>query len=297
MSDAAAPPIRRAPLVAALLIGAAVALLFALPFGPSVGVGIGLLVALGIALWGTRRDRRRRRLVRTPFPEAWRAVLEAEVAFYRRLSDSEKRRFEREVRFFLDEQHVTGPRGAPLDDSLRVLVGASAVVLIFGRPGYRYPRLRDVVVYEGAFDEDYEVRKDGNILGMVHAQGPILFSARSLRSGFRGERDGRNVGYHELAHVLDFEGGRVDGVPSFMPWKAIAPWVEVMHAEMAKAKKGRSILDRYAATNEAELFAVATEMFFERPGDMSRKHPALYALLVEAYGQNPALDAEEANWS
>lgn len=286
--DALPPRIAKLPFVASLLIGGAVALFVGLRAEHFAWSALGLLVALVIyAVW-TRRDRRRRALAREPFPEAWRAILEEEVAYYRALPEAEKRRFEREVRFFLDEQVVTGPRGADVADDLRVLVAASAVVLVFGRPGYRYPRLRDIVVYEGAFDDDYEVHAGGNILGMVHAQGPILFSARSLRAGFRGERDGRNVGYHELAHVLDFEAGRADGVPGFMPWDAVRPWVLRMHAEMAKAEKGRSILRRYAATNEAELFAVATEMFFERPERMKEKHPELYALLVKAYRQDPA---------
>jgi Mlc titration factor MtfA (ptsG expression regulator) len=290
ISEGLPPRVAWLPLIGSLLIGGAVALFVALREDPPGWLALGPLVAALLYVLATRRDRRRRRLAREAFPEAWRAVLEGEVGFYRELSDREKRRFEREVRFFLDEQLVTGPRGAAIDDELRVLVAASAVVLIFGRPGYRYPRLRDVVVYEGAFDEDYEVHPSGDILGMVHAQGPILFSARSLRAGFRGEHDGHNVGYHELAHVLDFDSGRADGVPGFMPWAAVRPWVARMHTEMAKAEKGRSILRRYAATNEAELFAVATEMFFERPAQMKEKHPDLYALLRQAYGQDPAAE-------
>lgn len=281
------PRIAGFPLFASLLVGGAVGLFASLRFETWAAL-FGLAVAIAIYLAWTRGDRRRRRLARQPFPEAWRAILEREVRFYRELDGREKRRFEHEVRFFLDEHRVTGPRGAPLDDELRVLVAASAVVLVFGRPGYRYPRLRDIVVYEDAFDEDYDVRPSAGILGMVHAQGPILFSARSLRAGFRGEDDGRNVGYHELAHVLDFESGRADGVPAIMPWGAVAPWVRVMHDEMAQAEKGRSIFRAYAATNEAELFAVATEMFFERPAHLKAKHPELYALLADAYGQDPA---------
>lgn len=248
-----------------------------------------LLVAVALPLYalGTRRDRRRRRLAREPFPAAWRAVLEREVAFYRALSSSERGRFEREVRFFLDEQVIVGSRGASVNEDLRVLVAASAVTLIFGRPGYHYPRLRDIVVYEGSFDEDYAVHRGGQILGMVHAQGPILFSAESLRQGFRGD-DGLNVGFHEFAHVLDFATGHVDGVPSLMPWRAIRPWIEVMRAESAKVRSRRSLLRQYAATNEAEFFAVATEMFFERGPHMKRKHPELYRLLRDAYGQDPA---------
>jgi Mlc titration factor MtfA (ptsG expression regulator) len=172
-----------------------------------------------------------------------------------------------------------------------VLVAASAVILVFGRRGYRYPRLRDVVVYERAFDEEYREGEREHILGMVHGQGPIILSAEHLERGFAHARDGHNVGLHELAHVLDFEGGHADGVPTFMPWKTVGPWLEVMRLETAKIERGRSILDRYAAKNEAELFAVATEVFFERPRALQAKHPELYALLAETYGQDPAARA------
>ena len=66
--------------------------------------------------------------------------------------------------------------------------------------------------------------------------------------------------------------------------------------ERVRAEDGRKLsdtelerlIDDLIATNEAELFAVATEAFFERPVELSRKHPALYAMLREAYGQDPA---------
>jgi len=267
-------------------IGTLAGLLLGLRFGPAVGAGVGVGVALVAGWLLGRRDRRRAELAEAPFPDAWRDVLEEYVDYYRELDDAEKARFETEVRWFVDEQVITGPRGAELDDDLRVLVAASAVVVVFGRDGFRYPKLRDIVVYERSFDEDYA--SGGDILGMVHGQGPILFSARSLKQGFRGEHDGRNVGYHEFAHVLDFEQGRADGVPGFMPWGSIKPWLDVMHDETARVEKHRSLLRDYAATNEAEFFAVATEVFFEQPEQMKEKHPELYALLVEAYGQDPA---------
>jgi len=267
-------------------IGTLAGLLLGLRFGPLVGVAVGVSVAL-IAGWLLgRRDRRRAELAETPFPEAWRDTLEEYVDYYRELDDAEKARFETEVRWFVDEQVITGPRGADVDDELKVLVAASAVVVVFGRQGFRYPKLRDIVVYERSFDEDYA--SGGNILGMVHGQGPILFSARSLKQGFRGEHDGRNVGYHEFAHVLDFEQGQADGVPGFMPWGSIEPWLAVVHEETAQVEKHRSLLRDYAATNEAEFFAVATEVFFEKPDQLKERHPELYALMVEAYGQDLA---------
>ena len=49
-----------------------------------------------------------------------------------------------------------------------------------------------------------------------------------------------------------------------------------------------SALDEYGATNIAEFFAVATETFFEKPVQLERDHPELYAQLKQFYGQDPA---------
>ena len=55
---------------------------------------------------------------------------------------------------------------------------------------------------------------------------------------------------------------------------------------MAEIASGDSDIDRYALTNEAEFFAVASEYFFERPGVMERKHPELYAMLERVFQQD-----------
>ena len=284
----------RLPLFAVLLIATAAAILPTLRAGPVAGLAVALLVtSLGAAVVLAPLFRRRR-IERAPFPESQRRILEADVEAYRRLSTEERRRFERAVAVFLAEQRITGPRGAPLDEELRVLVAASAVIVAFGRRGFHYPRTRDVVVYEGAFDESYrDDTRDPKYLGMVHGAGPILLSAQALRDGFRNPHDGRNVGLHELAHVLDFDVGHADGFPAFMPWRAVDPWLRLVHDETRRVRAHQSILREYAATNEAEFFAVATEMFFEQPRRLRDKHPRLYDLLRQAYAQDPAEDPRE----
>lgn len=277
----------------ALLAGAGVGLLVAALSGSvfwAVAAGVlATLVPIGRAVW---RGFRHQRLLRAPFPEAWRRVLAENVDYYRTLDGSDRRRFEGEVSAFLAEHTVTGPRGAPLDDEVRVLVAASAVILVFRRPGFRYPRLRDVIVYPDAFSEDYEVRRQGTRLGEVGGQGPIILSERALRNGFSDPSDGRNVGLHEFAHVLDMYAGRADGVPSLMPWRCVDPWLEVIRNETRRVRRRRSILRRYATKNEAEFFAVATEVFFERPQEMAEKHPDLYHVLRETYGHDPGATSE-----
>ncbi len=37
-----------------------------------------------------------------------------------------------------------------------------------------------------------------------------------------------------------------------------------------------TVIDAYGTTNPAELVAVATETFFEKPKQMAQQHPALY---------------------
>jgi len=49
-----------------------------------------------------------------------------------------------------------------------------------------------------------------------------------------------------------------------------------------------TLLDTYGATSPAEFFAVATEAFLERPVRMRDRHPALYEVLRDYYGQDPA---------
>ncbi|MEL0649759.1 zinc-dependent peptidase, partial [Pseudoalteromonas agarivorans] len=43
----------------------------------------------------------------------------------------------------------------------------------------------------------------------------------------------------------------------------------------------------YGATNEAELFAVITETFLEKPADLRHHDPEIYRLLVDYYHFDP----------
>ncbi len=260
---------------AAVIVSPAAAIL-----GPVAGVAIYLL--------GTAKYRRRRRLLREPFPEHFRACLERRVPFYAGLPAEGRRRFEDDVRLFLSEQRIVGDRGAVVDDETRLLIAASAAVLGHGLPDWEWTNLRDIVVYPRAFDDKYSQSHDANIAGMVHAQGPILLSQRELRMGF-SKLDGHNVGLHELAHVMDFADGYADGVPGDLEWVATAPWVEMVADRLARQRSRRgAALREYAGKNEAELFAVAVVVFFEQPKRLLEKDPELYAMLAEYFAQDPA---------
>jgi hypothetical protein len=46
-------------------------------------------------------------------------------------------------------------------------------------------------------------------------------------------------------------------------------------------------MDHYGAANPAEFFAVATETFFEKPGQLKSKNPELYQELRGFYKVDP----------
>lgn len=52
--------------------------------------------------------------------------------------------------------------------------------------------------------------------------------------------------------------------------------------------EGGPLLDPYGGVNPGEFFAVATELFFDRPGPMQRAKPDLYDVLRGFYLQDPA---------
>ena len=53
-------------------------------------------------------------------------------------------------------------------------------------------------------------------------------------------------------------------------------------------------MDSYGGCNQVEFFAVATECFFEKPKQLCKRHPELYAALKRFYKQNPAARAFDA---
>lgn len=281
----------RSALLASLAIGVAGGIVAAMATRSAVAAvpAAGITAAVAYLLW-MRRYLRRRTLLRQAFPPGWRDILGRRVPFYKALDGEGRRRFEDDVRIFVAEQPVYGPRGAAVADEIKVLIGASAAILSHGMPQWEWPGLRDIVVYSTSFDSEYGVAADNPIAGMVHAQGPIVFSARDLRHGFAKPSDGFNVGLHELAHVMDFASGQADGVPAGVEWVGTAPWIEVIADRLrhVRQRSGKRVLRDYAGEHEAELFAVAVEAFFERPRSLQRRDPELYSLLSRFFGQDPA---------
>lgn len=234
-----------------------------------------------------RRYIQRRRVLRRPFPEAWRELLREHVSYYNDLPTDEKARFEREVQIFLSEQTVTGI-GVEVTDLLRLLVASSASMLTFGWLDWEYDNVPEILIYPRRFSNDFETTCPAarrHVSGMVVPQSGIIFSEPDLYYSFAGE-DRYHVGIHEFAHLIDMEAWQADGIPKNLNPRLHQRWVAVVRNEMDRARRGESILRDYAGENLAECFAVAAECFFKDPLHLKDYDPLLYDLLSSFFNQD-----------
>ena len=220
-------------------------------------------------------------------PETSRELLELHVPFYQKLNDQDKLQFEGRVQHFLEDVRITGVR-TEVTDLDRMLVAASAIIPIFSFPHWEYVNLNEVLLYPETFNEEFELQgKDRSVLGMVGEgamQNVMIISQHELRQGFSNTTGKTNTAIHEFVHLVDKTDGAVDGIPeNIMQQQYVGPWLKLMHQNILNIRKGKSDINPYGSTNEAEFFAVASEYFFERPDLLKQKHPELYAILEEVF--------------
>lgn len=240
------------------------------------------------------------RLPSHPIPDQWRNIVEANVPLARTLSPEERERLLRLVQVFLADKHVEGCGGLTVTEEMKVSIAAEACLLLLNFEGPCYPELRTVLVYpQGFVPKSAYTPRTGEIApvpvplsGESWGDGVVVISWDAAARGAHDAFDGDNVVLHEFAHQLDSEDGFGDGAP-VLPASAVRTWGRVLSEEFDRlradvAADRDSVLDGYGATNKAEFFAVATETFFEKPVQLERDHPELYAQLKQFYGQDPA---------
>jgi len=269
-------------------------------------LAVALAVLAGLLVPLLLRRRRRRLAFGRALPEPMRAAIARNVPVTRSLPPDLARRLDGLVISFLAEKQFVGCNGLEVSDEIRATIAAQACLLLLGRPGL-YDELQSILVYPGAFWVEDEVHDDDGLVtqrrrelsGEAWDSHRIILSWEDIEETARQPADGYNVVLHEFAHYLDAEGRGLAprpplrDRPSSDRVRAIDAWHQDLVAEYEAlcdtVDRGEpTFLDPYAAEDEVEFFAVASEEFIECPVELRTAHPGLYTLMREFYGIDPA---------
>lgn len=267
--------------------------------------------------WLSGRGAARRDIERTAAsipPEAWARTLDS-YPFLRRLTAEDSAALRQRTAWLLASKSFVGAAGLTLTDEILLSIAVQAALPVLALDPELYAGWREIIVYPGGFriprqdtDEDgvvHEYVQDA--AGEAWEGGPVILSWEDARTAGH-----MNVVIHEFAHKLDLQGGPADGQPDLSQHR-IAPgrWRAVLEdsydrfcaaldaverdipADMdpespdADAWYGQLPLDPYAASDEAEFFAVSSETFFVDPQPLAEALPEWFDLLRAYYRQDP----------
>ncbi len=263
------------------------------------------LLALALIAWligqPWLRRRKRENLRAKPFPAPWRTILRRRVPLVAKLPSDLQRQLKQHIQVFIAEKAFLGCGGQTITDEVRVTIAAQACLLLLNRPNHYFPALRQVLVYPTSFvvprghTDGTGIAHHGHavLAGESWEQGQVVLSWQDVMAGAATPDDGFNVVIHEFAHQHDQESGGANGAPPLADPRDYRRWSAVFTREYETLqqrveREENTLLDSYGATNPAEFFAVASEVFFERPQALRTEHPELYEELAAFYRIHPA---------
>lgn len=251
-----------------------------------------LIPVLIVIVYTILRARTHKIAAKLDLNETERNLLLNHVNYYQQLNTADKQKFEHKIIAFLGYMRIEGV-GTTVEPLDRLLIASSAIIPVFGFEDWKYKNLSTVLLYPDTFNKDFQFESgERSILGMVgegYMNGQMILSRAALLHGFSNATDKENTAIHEFVHLLDKSDGAIDGVPDYlMKHEYTIPWVKMIHQETQNIVNGKSDINPYAITNEAEFFAVVSEYFFEKPTQLKAKHPELYEILSQTFLQDRA---------
>jgi Mlc titration factor MtfA (ptsG expression regulator) len=252
------------------------------------------------------RAARRRKLLAEPLAAGIRETIARNVVVFSRLAEREQARLLDAARIIAHERRFVGCKGLEVTEEMKLTIAAQAALLVIGEGGYYFDRVTSILVYpykmvlppahgRGSHDDDVDERV---ILGQAFQGGEIILSWPDSLHGGQVPDDGENVVLHELAHHLDGLDGHMGGSPPGLSSEAQARFHTAIQQTLDQlgreldgdAEDGADdLLPPAAEESPAELFAYSTEAFFERPHELARRYPDLFACLGGFYKIDPSL--------
>ncbi len=257
-----------------------------------------LLVVGAFGFWYWSKRQARAKLLQTALSDRQRAIVVRRFPLYRKLPVELLRKLEGKINVFLRQIDFVGCDGLDVTEEMRLSIAAQACLLVVNNDAW-YTDLRTILIYPDAFRSP-EITHDGYVVteresvrvGESWSRGPVVLSWAHAEQGAVDREDGHNVVLHEFAHQLDSLSGHTDGAPILNKGQSFADWERVIvdaydrHVENAESVR-ETALDIYGADGLEEFFAVAVELFFEKPWALRREEPEVYDQLSAFFRLDP----------
>ncbi|MVW71924.1 zinc-dependent peptidase [Bordetella sp. 15P40C-2] len=249
-------------------------------------------------------------------PGLWSEVLQT-YPFLWALETAERDALLDRAAWLLASKTMNGARGLTLTDFMRLSIAAQAALPILHLSPRLYEGWEEIIIYPEGFriprvqqDEAGVVHEyDEDAAGEAWDGGPVILSWDDMLP----QHGAFNVIIHEFAHKLDLSSGYADGMPDLSAHVELSPraWRRTLSASLDQFTEALEAveaaipadvdpesdeaapwydqlpLDPYAATDEAEFFAVSSEHFFVDPEPLAHALPDWYQLLRVYYRQDP----------
>ncbi|GAB4164093.1 MAG: zinc-dependent peptidase [Winogradskyella sp.] len=203
-------------------------------------------------------------------------LLKQQFSFYAKLNKKEQSIFRHRLATFIASKQFIGRDGLMVDDEMRTLISATAVMLTFGFRNYRLNLIDSIIIYPRSYyskiNETYHKGETNPQLKVV------VFSWEDFKKGYHIGDDNLNLGIHEFGHVIHlnaFSNNDLSSVIFRNGFQKLTDYLQ-QHKTIRDQLIATKYFRAYAYTNQFEFFAVLLENFIETPEVFHANFPALY---------------------
>ena len=203
-------------------------------------------------------------------------LLEKEFDFYKKLDQKERAIFRHRIAAFIKKKNFISREGLVVNDDIKTLISATAVMLTFGFRDYLLDLFDKIIIYpKPYYSRINEAYHKGEINPQLQA---IVFSWEDFEQGYHIGDDNLNLGIHEFGHAIHLNAFSNSDISSLIFQQGFSALTDYLqkHKTVRENLIASRYFRAYAFTNHFEFFAVLLENFIETPQEFHSNFPELY---------------------
>jgi Mlc titration factor MtfA (ptsG expression regulator) len=215
-----------------------------------------------------------------------RHILSKKFRFYHRLNNKQKKRFEHRTASFIKSKEFIGREEIEITDEIKVLIGATAVMLTFGFRSYNIDLIDAIIVYPSVF---YSQVNEQHHKGEFNPKlGALVLSWEHFKLGYHIDSDNLNLGIHEFAHAIHLNSIKANDISATIFLESFNQLARLLYEneDLKETLITSQYFRDYAFTNQFEFVAVIIETFIETPQKFRSQFPQLYRKTKEMLNFN-----------